>query len=88
MLPESLYEKQRLRHHELLKDLLNHLQKTNTVVGFMGKNWDSFEATIDELKLQAGAFNQKYSKDHMIAEEPNVKSLSAWKNERELQEAG
>lgn len=88
MLPAELYEKQRLRHHDLLKDLQNHIQKTLLTVGFMGKNWESFEATLDELKLQARAFDQKYSGDHMIAEEPNVRSLSAWKNEQVMQEAG
>jgi hypothetical protein len=87
-LPQALYQKQKERHHELLTDLASHISHTALTSGFMGDNWNSFTATVEELLVQAKAFNNKYSGDHLIPEEPNVQSLSAWKQERKLQGVG
>lgn len=93
-LPPDLYARKKKRRYEQLVDFVGHLQGTIVTEGFMGKNMDSFEATMQELLALAKRYDEDYRKDQFMPEQPGLRSLelqteTAWKKQPiELNSAG
>lgn len=83
-LPAELKARKQSRHHALIKDLAAHIKSVCDGVLFMGTNYESFGSTLEELVVQVKAFRNDYEKDYFNKEEPNVQSLSAWKQQNQL----